>query len=251
VTTPTALLVTTLAAHAIQTVPVGFTTTLTTTVLGQGAAVTTSTSALIKATLTLMAWTKTKTALVATAAILLGGASAVVINRQMSTVAAPAPQERPTAPAPPPLSTADDGRLGGPMPDWKGIVSQAQSPEEKDEIQKIWCVDNLKQVGGAARQWAVAHDNLFPADFLALNQTISPRYLTCPSDTNKTEATKWAETSSRNISYMILSPHSPLDRPNRVIVQCPIHGHVAKSDGSVLQGKIVRERGIGPDNTVP
>ena len=249
VTTPAALLGTALAAHAIQTVPIGFTTAITTAVLARGATVTASTSALIKGTLTLMAWTKTKTALVVTTVILLGGATTVIINHQTSTV--PAPRQPPPVPARPPLPTADDGRLGGPMPDWPGMVTQAQSPEAKEQIQKIWCVDNLKQVGGAARQWAVAHDNVFPADFFALNQTISPRYLACPSDTNKTEATRWAETTTSNMSYKLISPNSRLDRPNRVIAQCPLHDHVAQSDGSVLQGKIIRERGIGPDNTVP
>ncbi len=99
----------------------------------------TSTSALVKSTLSLMAWIKTKTGLVVTTVILLGGATTVVINHQ--ALFDPAPPQPPRAPARPPLPTADDGRLGGRMPDWPGMVARAQSPEEKEQIQKIWCLD--------------------------------------------------------------------------------------------------------------
>ncbi len=102
----------------------------------------TSTSALVKSTLSLMAWIKTKTGLVVTTVILLGGATTVVINHQ--ALFDPAPPQPPRAPARPPLPTADDGRLGGRMPDWPGMVARAQSPEEKEQIQKIWCLDRFE-----------------------------------------------------------------------------------------------------------
>jgi len=243
-----------ISANAVQAAPSGLAATLSGVSTGLAhsvisSAAATSTPTLVKGTVSVMALTKIKVALIATTVILLGGATAVLIKHQTSSVAVlPQPIPAPTTPAGP---TADDGRLGGPRPDWQGAVTRARSAEEKEQIQGIWCVDNLKQVGGAAREWAVAHNNVFPADFVALNQTISPRYLACPADTNKTDATKWAETTTINISYKLISPNSPLDRPNRVIAQCPVHGHVAMSDGSVLQGKIARKLGIIPDNAAP
>ena len=50
------------------------------------------------------------------------------------------------------------------------------------------------------------------------------------------------------LSYVMVSPYIKDNRPNLVVVRCPVHRHVALSDGSVLQGNIVAKRGINPDN---
>jgi hypothetical protein len=244
-----ALLATALSASAAPTTPAGLAASVATAAINKGVILTISTSTLAKITLPLMTWTKTKIAIIAVVALLIGGTTTVIVIRKATSLAVP--QIVATNPGSPIAN--DDGRLGGPgngPPDWRADLAKAQSPEEKEMIERIWCVDNLKQVGGAAREWAIAHNNLFPGDLFILKTQIGPGYLACPSDRSKTEATKWALTTTNNVSYVLVSPNIKDTRPNLVIVRCPVHGHVALGDGSVLQGNIVAQRGIAPDNTM-
>src|SRR2546430_7079498 len=43
------------------------------------------------------------------------------------------------------------------------------SPEELQEVQSVQCVNNLKQIGLAARIWANDHNDVFPPDFFSLS----------------------------------------------------------------------------------
>ncbi len=152
------------------------------------------------------------------------------------------------------LAEADNGRIGGgasnPVPDWRGFL--AKNPEERDKILKVWCVDNLKQIGGAAHEWSAKHGHRFPADLFALKEQISPRYLTCPEDSDRREVTKWFRAKAANVSYVIVSPNLNDPRPNVVVARCPIHGHVLLSDGTVFQGDYLKEQGmqLRKDNTL-
>lgn len=250
VTTTSGLLVTALSASAVPTAPAGLAASIAATAIGNGVTLATSTSALVKGTLTLMTWTKPKIAFVAAVLLLLVGGATVVLRQTPAAAVVEAPAADAHGAS---IIANDEGRLGGPgnrLPDWQAALAQAQSPQQRQQVENIWCVDNLKQVGGAAREWAVGHDNLFPGDLFAVKTLIGPRYLACPSDAQRTQATKWSATTPANVSYVLASPNTKNSRPNLVTVRCPVHGHVALSDGSVLQGSIVAQRGIGPDNTV-
>ncbi len=249
VATTSALLTTALSASAMPTVPAGLGASVAAAAIGKGVILATSTSTLVKGTLTLMTWTKIKIATLAVAALVLGGATTVIVSRKMTAVAV----EETPATNPGPAIANGGGRLGGPgnrPPDWRAALAQAHSPGEKEQIERFWCVDNLKQVGGAAREWALTHDSVFPGDVFVLKTQIAPRYLTCPSDPGKTEAGTWAVTTTANVSYVLVSPSIKDTRPNLVVIRCPVHGHVALSDGSVLQGNIVAKLGMNSDNTM-
>jgi RNA polymerase sigma factor (sigma-70 family) len=237
--------------------PAGLATAVTTAAIAQlssGVLLATSTSTLLKGTLAIMTWTKTKVAVVAIAVLLLGGGTAVLIHQRDRQSRPVAPGAEAAAPSQAEIIVAnDEGRLGGAgnrLPDWRNTMAQAQSLQQREQIQKIWCVDNLKQVGGAAHEWALMHGDQFPGDFFSLRAIIGPRYLTCPTDSTRTESIQWSGTTTANVSYVLVSPDAKDTRPNRVIVRCPVHGHVALSDGSVLQGNIVAQRRLGPDNVL-
>jgi len=242
-----------LATSATSAAPAGLASSIAAVAVGNGILLTASTSTLVKATLALMTWTHTKIAVVAAAVLLLAGATTVMISQRADSPARPPGLAAAAATTPVPAADNDEGRLGGlgnPQPDWPSALSQARSLREREQVQRIWCVDNLKQVGGAARAWAVAHDRVFPSDFFALKAQISSRYLTCPADGSRQQAGRWADTTVTNLSYDFISPGARLSVPNLVVVRCPVHGHAAMSDGSVLQGDIIAQRGLNPDNTL-
>jgi len=101
------------------------------------------------------------------------------------------------------------------------------------------CTSNLQQVALAARFWAVKkNQEVFPPDFLAMKDEIgSPQVLFCPSNPTAIpfSDSDWSELNPAEISYQYLIPNSPLDGQVRQAFICPIHGHVAMSDGSVLR----------------
>jgi hypothetical protein len=114
----------------------------------------------------------------------------------------------------------------------------------KGKAQSINCVNNLRQIGLAARMYANDHRETFPQDFLSMsNELANPRILACPSDNTKTKASDWSSVTPQNISYEILFSRgmkidaSAMARP---LLRCPIHGHVCNADGSVMRGDIRR-----------
>ncbi len=118
-------------------------------------------------------------------------------------------------------------------------------------IDRMLCVDNLKQIGRAAYQWATTHNGVFAADFAVLSDQLgTPQRLMCPSDKGKSSVRKWSQLKSANVSYVYVSPNLKDTRPNVVLVRCPVHGHVVLSDGRVFQGDYVKQHGVNPDNTL-
>jgi hypothetical protein len=102
----------------------------------------------------------------------------------------------------------------------------------KQKAQTINCVNNLKQIGVAARIYSDAHNNTWPTDLKSIAGNVaSPSVFKCPSDAHATAATSATDLSDANISYEIVNAENA--KPDEVYVRCPIHNNVLLGDGSV------------------
>jgi len=108
----------------------------------------------------------------------------------------------------------------------------------KGKAQTVSCVNNMKQIGLAARLWSNDHNAKLPPDFLSMsNELATPRILICPGDRSKTPAADWSQfDQNQNVSYEYVTPNA---NENEVLGQttfrCPIHGNIGLGDGSVQQ----------------
>lgn len=188
----------------------------------------TSNLALAKGAAKLMTQTKTKTAIIAAVTVLVATSAGLLIRNN----------------AAPPPAAADEARIGGPgnpLPDWRALI--AAHPAEREKVRAVWCFDNMRQVDAAVYYWAETHDHRFPDDLVALKENdrwqISPRYLTCPSDTPKKEVRRWAQAQNTNVSYGLVAPGAEFTRDPasaQPCYKCPIHGHIIRTDATVAWG---------------
>jgi len=82
------------------------------------------------------------------------------------------------------------------------------------------CVNNLKQIGLAARTWALDHGDVLPASFQEMQLELgTSKILKCPAGNGS--------------EYRILSPGASTAEPSLVYGHCPVHNHVLLTDGSV------------------
>lgn len=142
-----------------------------------------------------------------------------------------------TAAAAPAPATADEPVLTELAADELAFRQAAQQLQEaRERSQSIVCVNNLKQLGLAARIWATDNGNVHPSHWLQMQDAIhSPKVLVCPSDTTRTAAADWSAFGPANVSYDFVSPGAPETDPQVVVFRCPFHGHVCLADGSVQQ----------------
>jgi len=84
ISSTTAILAGEISAHSVSAAPVTLAQTVTALAVAKGAAASSSTLTLIKGTLKIMAWTKTKTAVVAGACVLLTGGTVTVILKEIA-----------------------------------------------------------------------------------------------------------------------------------------------------------------------
>jgi competence protein ComGC len=92
----------------------------------------------------------------------------------------------------------------------------------KKKAQSINCSNNLKQVGLAALQWSLDHEDVFPSDLSSMKKELGTDKITCcPAD--------------NAVPYQILSPGVAGNDSSVVYARCPIHGLVILVNGSVQQ----------------
>lgn len=124
-----------------------------------------------------------------------------------------------------------------------GLAPEEVQPmlDARAKARSIACVNNLKQLGLAARIWATDNGDILPSDFLTMsNEIVSPKILVCPEDAGRQPAANWSVFTPAHVSYEFLAPSASETEPMRVVFRCPIHGHVCLMDGSV-QSSVARE----------
>jgi hypothetical protein len=121
--------------------------------------------------------------------------------------------------------------------------------QAKGKAQSMVCVNNLKQMGLAARIYATDHNDTLPPNFMSMtNELVVPRILICPADTKNAASmpSTWAALDAAQISYEFVSPSSSDSTPGferKVVFRCRIHGHESMGDGSVvMKGSQARSR---------
>jgi hypothetical protein len=106
--------------------------------------------------------------------------------------------------------------------------------EAKEKAENAKCVNNLKQIGLAARVWSGDNNSIFPTNYLCMSNELAYRWqvLQCPGDHSRNMA-GWADVESGNVSYPMLAPGVDLSSPMLVFAYCPIHHNYLMVDGSV------------------
>jgi len=119
-------------------------------------------------------------------------------------------------------------------------VAPADDPfsKAKEKALATGCINNLKQIGLAARIWANEHKTtLLPTDWFTMkNELTTPKILTCPGDTARTKAASWEQFDGSSVSYELPSAAPDERDPYTVYSRCSIHGFVGLTDGSAQSG---------------
>jgi len=110
--------------------------------------------------------------------------------------------------------------------------------KQKEKALSLQCINNLKQIGLAARMWANDHKtNALPTDWLAMKKLLNtPKILTCPADTGRTSPATWDQFDGSSVSYELPSMAPDERDPYTVYSRCRIHGHIGLTDGSAHSG---------------
>ena len=115
--------------------------------------------------------------------------------------------------------------------------------EAKEKAENIKCMNNLKQIGLAARIWLTDHNDAYPTNFISMkNELNNWVVLQCPGDHSR-NVTSWADVEAGNVSYQLLTPVEET-YPFSVLAWCPIHHNYLTADGSVqhLEPEAVPQR---------
>jgi hypothetical protein len=129
---------------------------------------------------------------------------------------------------------AENARLAGQLNLPTGTLAEGSFSKTK----RIKCINNLKNIGLAARIWASENHDTLPLDFLSMkDQLNTPKVLHCPSDENRPMATNWDSFSEAACSYEILSPGVSAAEGQVVYVRCRIHEIFGLADAAVIQSE--------------
>lgn len=112
--------------------------------------------------------------------------------------------------------------------------------QAKGKAQEIQCMNNLKQLGMACRLYASENEDKLPKSWDEIETEIGGvqnlRVFICTADKNIGIPRSFAE-AAQSSSYFYELPGGVITNAQAVITQCPIHGHVLRVDGSVMQGR--------------
>jgi hypothetical protein len=114
----------------------------------------------------------------------------------------------------------------------------------KARADSLACINNLKQIGLAARFWAKDHTEQLPPDLFSMRKELNtPKILVCPADTARSPAAlSWEQWTPGQVTYEYLAAGTTEKDPYVVLARCPIHGHVGINDGSAhMNAKLVTE----------
>jgi hypothetical protein len=102
---------------------------------------------------------------------------------------------------------------------------------------EIKCVSNMKQIALGCKVWGVDNNDQFPASLsLLTNELGNTSVLICPGVQSRAPNTPWGQFDFSMVTYLYEPPPTNSTDPNRVILRCPIHGHEARADASVIRG---------------
>lgn len=149
------------------------------------------------------------------------------------------------------------------------VYLQRNRNNEREEnngrvVQRVTCINNLKEIGIGFKIWAGDHDGQFPFNvstnaggswelcapdkngfdhsaYLYLktmtNELLAPLLLVCPQDRFTTPAASWKSLQASNVSYHFRCGTNVVDGdPQAVLAICPIDGNVLYADGMVVPG---------------
>jgi hypothetical protein len=102
----------------------------------------------------------------------------------------------------------------------------------------LQCLNNLKELGLAARSFATDHADFMPSSFAEIADALdSLQTLVCPSDLLRTAAASLAELNASNITYRLDAPGINANvNPIQRFITCPIHDNHVDTNGSGAQG---------------
>ena len=140
--------------------------------------------------------------------------------------------------------------------------------QAKNRAQRINCTNNMKQIGLAARTWALDNADNFPFNVstntggtlelclpgtdgfdrnafyhfrVMSNELSTPKILVCPADTQRQPAMDFVSLQAANVSYQMRSGTNVTEtNPEQVLAVCPIHNNVLRCDGSVMMERKAR-----------
>lgn len=145
----------------------------------------------------------------------------------------------------------------------------------RDKAQRIKCVNNLKQLSLGLKIYASDNNDRYPFQVPATdggtkeqasqtdlgddmnpfthliklkNELGVPGILTCPAHPNIKPAQDWDELTADHVSYQLRTGEDVTEfNPEEVLIWCPYHHNVARTDGLVLQKEEAdtRERRAG------
>ena len=107
----------------------------------------------------------------------------------------------------------------------------------KRQGEAVGCRKTMSSIAIAAQLWANEHQELFPRSLEVLSNEVGvTRILICPADHSRQPASSWANITSSNCSYEIITPNlSGADKTN-IFLRCKIHGYLAFADSRVVDG---------------
>jgi hypothetical protein len=132
---------------------------------------------------------------------------------------------------------------------WLPVLAGLMLPalaKAKDRAQSINCLQQMRSVGIAVRQYENDNNETYPPNLLVLSNKLSqPKLLVCPSDPGRRRPQSWNDIAIYGSSYQYTVPEAGTLRnaSSTEMLRCPIHGTIGFADGSVhLQSRNPRTR---------